>query len=164
MLYPNPPSKAGTRERLAPSQGGGGATAHREAGIVVHEGCGTLAGIGQHPCWAWHLLFGHSHLGMGNAQAALRLQGWQRTRQPPRALLLLAGGSPRALRTEANSERAELLEAQGRGQNSSSGTMLPLTGHVSCHFLSIKWAWCAHHPHVTAGDSETLWLMGRARI
>lgn len=74
------------------------------------------------------------------------------------------GGSPQALRTGANSERAELLEAQGRGQSSSSGTMLPLTGHVFCHFLSIKWAWHAYHPHVTTGDSETLWLMGRARI
>ena len=136
--YPNPPSKAGTWEGLAPSQGGRGATAHRETGIMVHEGCGTLAGIGQHPCWAWHLLFGHSHLGMGNAQAALRLQGWQRTRQPSKVPPLLVGGSPRTLRTGANSERAELLKAQGRGRSSSSGTMPLLTGHVFCHFLSTQ--------------------------
>lgn len=56
--------------------------AHREAGIVVREGCGTLAGIGQHPRWTWQLLPGHSHLGMGDVQAALKLQGWQGTKQP----------------------------------------------------------------------------------
>lgn len=65
--------------------------AHREAGVVVREGCGALARIGRHPLWAGQPLPGHGHLGMGNKQATRACRAgspWSLAspRQSPRAL------------------------------------------------------------------------------
>lgn len=54
----------------------------REAGIVVREGCGTLAGIGQHPHWTWQLLPGHSHLQAVPALHGDRLASRHALREP----------------------------------------------------------------------------------
>lgn len=76
--------------QLPPTCPQGWDRAHREAGVVVCEGCATLAGVGRHPHWAWQPLPGHGHLGMSNVQATWRLQGWQ-GQAAPEALPLLGG-------------------------------------------------------------------------
>lgn len=72
--------------------------AHREAGVVVCEGCGALAGIGWHPHWAGQPLPRHSRLGSGNEQTALRCRAGS-----PRSLAS-PGQSPGALRHTGQEE------------------------------------------------------------